>query len=598
MKLQREATYNHIIKVTGKTPSDAELEMACFKNLPQGHGLKGEFCISLSIMRWPFIYVETDGYENYWFTRICRALCTYKRAFLVGSGSAGKTFGCCVVGMNYWGTSPWNSTFLVTSTDKEALDARAWGVCRDLHEKDKFGIGVQVAYEDSIVLEKQAKKRDIRDSVHAIALPKGSEGEKAIGKVQGRKNENIVWLADEWGHMDGFVKKARSNLRMNPFFLFWACSNKPEEGDAMHTDAAPDPKKYPLGWETPGLSDMEMWETAGGGVCLYFDGEKSPNCQRERGKPDLFPRLTKWRDIDEELAEGGADGIGWWTYIKAFPKPGQTFDKLIDSKFLERYSALESPVWSGSGWSVVSGLDAAWTKGGDSCMAYFGRVGVSEAGIKILATEPDAISLNVKVSGKGAFEEQLCVVFLDECQKRDCHVVAIDISGSGGRLANPLKDLAHARGYKLEMISVDSAGKPSEDEYPVGSIKKKGVHLFGNRMSEVWVGFRFAIQEGWVRGLSLTSKAVRELSDRRIDTDVEKRYLLEAKDEFKKRHQGKSPDSAESLVLLAVAARKLGIGENVAKKTVEAQRRREQEPGERQPAYSHSTAPRKTSYGW
>jgi hypothetical protein len=595
MKLMREATYQHIGKTTGKTPSNAELEMACFKNLPHGHALKGEFCISLGLMRWPFLYVEKEGIENYWFTRMCRALCTHRVVYLIGSASSGKSTAMSVVGMNLWGCSPWDTNFIVTSTDKESLDSKIWGSIRDFHEKDKFGIGVRVDYEDAIVLEKQAKKRDIRDAIKAIALPKGSEGEKAIGKVQGRKNVNIIWACDEFDHMDGFVSGARGNLAAAESFLFWAASNKPEEGSPMHNEAAPHPDDYPLGWETPGLSDLESWRTKDGGICLYFDGEKSPNTLAT-GKKDPFPMLTRRDYIQTIRDRNGEDSYEWWKYIKAFPKAGQTHDKLLDSKFLERYRALEEPVWSAPVWTTVSGLDAAWTKGGDSCMAYFGRVGVSDMGIKIAACEKDAISLNVKVSGRGTYEEQLSEVFIDECAKRDCHVVAIDISGSGGRLANAIRDVAQRRGYKLEIIAVDSAGRPSEDEYQVGPIKKKGTELFGNRMSEVWVGFRLAVQEGWIRGLSLTAKAVREMSDRRIDTDVEKRWVLEKKDKFKERNQGRSPDAAESLVLMAIAARKHGLGANLVPKEKPKDHLKAVR-SERTSTYGWQR-PQKSSYNW
>lgn len=596
MEKQRKATFDYF-KSKGKTLNRGELEVACFAALPIGHKLKGEFNISLTQMRWSDLYLEKDGYENYWFTRILRATCMHRRLFLVGAASAGKTFGLSVSGMNFWGTSPRNTTMLATSTDSESLKSKAWGTILDLHERDLMKIGNRINYEDAIVYNHKAKERDVRDAIKAIALPKGSEGEKAIGKVQGRKNTNILWLCDEYSHMDPFVKKARSNLRQGCLsFCFWACANKPEEGDPMHEDAAPDPEKFPMGWETPGLDELEGWETVGGGYCLYFDGLKSPNLQAPAGKKDLFPMLTRRDSIEEERKESGEDGYGWWKYVRAFPRTGQTFNKLIDSKFLERYRALEAAIWAEPSWTVICGLDAAWTKGGDSCMAYFGKVGVSDEGVKVLETEPDAISLNVKVSGRGTFEEQLAVAFLDECQKRNCHVVAIDISGSGGRLANPVRDEAQRRGWKLDMISVDSAGKPTEEEYPVGSIKKKGIHLFDRRVSEIWVGFRLAVQEGWIRGLSLTSKAIRQMSDRRIDSDVEKRYVLEAKDEYKKRHQGKSPDSAEALVLLCVGARQSGLGVDLVKREA-TKKKVEITTRERTSTYAWGQ-PRKAAYNY
>lgn len=599
VELQREATFKHY-KERGATLNDLELELACFRNLPFGHPLKGEFCISLAMMRWDFLYVEKDGIENYWFTRICRTLCKYRRVYLIGSASAGKTFGCSVVGMNFWACSPWSSTFIVTSTDKESLDSKAWGTIRDLHDKDKLKIGVRVDYEDAIVLEKNAKQRDIRDAIKAIALPKGSEGEKAIGKVQGRKNENIAWLADEYAHMDQFVQKARANLMSAMSFNFWACSNKPEEGDPMYQDAAPDPAQYPLAWETPGLSEMDMWPTKGGGVCLYFDGEKSPNTLAE-GAKDPFTMLTRRDYIESVKEEEGEDGYGYWKYIKAFPKAGESHDKIINSKMLKRYGALDEPVWAGSGWITVAGFDPAWTKGGDDAMVDFARVGTSFEGIKIMAHEPDAVKLRASAGSGNTIEEQTAEAFLAECRKRDCHVVAIDISGGGGRVAMAVRDAATAANWRLEIISVDSAGAPDENEmYEMGDVRKNGKEAFDRRVSEVWVSYQLSVKAGLVRGVTLDSRAVRELCDRRSTNDENKKYVVESKKEYKKRNNGKSPDAAESRVLCHYAARKhgLGAGRVTVKKSVQKQIADALKPqSERQSAYGWSGGGRK-AYSW
>lgn len=598
MKRQREAIFNWFQTNKGKTLSDVELELSCFKALPVGKPLKGDFCVSLALMRWDFLYVEKDGVVNSWFLRICRTLCMHKRVYLIGSASAGKTFGCSVVGMNYWGCSPWNTTFLVTSTDKESLDSKAWGTIRDLHDKDKLKIGVRVDYEDAIVLEGKAKQRDIRDAIKAIALPKGSEGEKAIGKVQGRKNENIAWLADEYAHMDPFVQKARSNLSAVPSFLFWACSNKPEEGDPMYTDAAPDPELYPLGWETPGLSDMESWPTKGGGICLYFDGEKSPNTNATKAT-DPFPMLTRRDYIDTIRDEEGEDGYGWWKYVKAFPKTGSAHDKIINSKLLERHGALDDPVWAGDDWITVAGFDPAWTKGGDDAMVDFARVGTDYTGLKIMAHEPDAVKLNAKMSGSGTFEEKVSEAFIRECQKRQCHVVAIDISGGGGRVALEVRNAATRMNWKLEILSVDSAGSPDESEtYEMGDTKKNGKEAFDRRVSELWVSYRLSVQAGLIRGVKTTAKAVRELCERRASNDEKKRYTVEKKSEYKKRNSGKSPDSAESRILCHHAARKHGLGANLAKSSIKKAVADFRKPHEEKPAAYGWSGSQKSSYGW
>lgn len=575
----------------GPSPTPYELELTCFRLLPFGHRLKGEFCLTMSQMQWDWLYIEKNGLRNYWFTRMVKRMCMEKRVFMVGSASAGKTFGACVTGYNLWKSSPWDTTFLITSTDKQSLDDKAWGNTKDLYEKDKWKVGVRVDHEDMIVLEAKAKQRDGRDAIKAIAVPKGAEGEKAIGKIQGRKNQNVIWLADEYAHMDPYVQEARKNLASAPLFVFYACSNKPEEGDPMYNDAMPHPDDYPLGWADPEIPDKVEWKVRGG-ICLYFDGEKSPNTKAPEGVPDPFPMLTR-RDyiagIIEE--EGGTDGSGYWRYVKAFPVIGESHDKVLTPKVLERFGALEEPVWAGSGWETVSGLDAAWTKGGDDCMADFGRLGLDADGKKILAHEKDAVKLNTKVTAKGTVEEQVAEAYITEAKKRDCHVVAIDISGGGGRIAMAIRNAADKAKWRLEIISVDAAGSPSETEfYQVGDKRRSAKELFDRQVSALWYGYRLDVEKGLIKGCHLQSRAIREICDRRVRNDERKRWEVEKKDDAKKRNKGKSPDAGESRVLLRIAARKHGLGAETLMKPVSLPFAQEQQ---RKPAYSQQYQPKR-----
>lgn len=596
MKTMRETVFKKF-KSEGKNISDPLLELACFRNIPFGHPLKGEFNISLAMMRWPWLYVEKDGIENYWFTRIMRMTVKERRLYLIGSASSGKTMTACVSGSNLWAASPWDTMFVVTSTDTESLDVKAWGALRDLCEKDEFKLGHVLDSEDAIVLKQNAKasRRDMRDAIKAIALPKGSEGRKAIGKVQGRKNQNIIWLRDEYDHMDSFVSEAEDNLMSAPSYAFVSCSNKPEEGGPMWNDAMPNPKEFPLGWETPGLSDKTGWRTANGGYCLYFDGEKSPNTTATTDK-DPFERLTT-RSYINAIREKGEDSLGWWMYIKAFPKPGMAHDRLITQQVLERYEATEPATWQGSSWVTVCGLDAAWTKGGDDCVADFGRVGLDFRGIKILAHETDGVVLHGKVGQAGTYEEQLSASFLDECAKRECHAVAIDISGSGGRMANAVRNEATKRSYKLEIIAVDSAGAADETEtYIIGDVRKTGKEAFDRRVSELWYAYRLDVEAGLIRGVSPTCKAVKELCERRVSMDEKKRFEIEKKEDYKERNKGRSPDNAEARVLLRYAAHKHGLGASVvqrAKNTLESFRSSQ----EKAPA-AYSWTSGKARYGY
>lgn len=554
--------------------NDYELEVACLSSIPFGHWLKGEFCLSVMQMKWPgVLYLEKDGVENYWFKRGIRTCCKHRKVYLCGSASSGKSFLAGAFLETIWGCSPWNTSVFVSSTDKEALSARIWGTIRELFDKNKFRIGTRLDYRDMIVLrESKNKEDDYRDSIKALAIPKGSEGEKAIAAIQGRKNQHVLWFADEFSHMDGAaIQEGRRNLMSNPFCWFGAASNKPNEGDAMYLEAAPDPRKYPQGWDTPGLDQLESWPTANGGICLYFDGEKSPNLQVQGPPP--FPRITTREYIESIIAEeNGTDGPSYWRWIRAFPKKGDIQDKVLTSEVLVAYGATEEIVWRGDGWTTLAGLDLGFREDGDPSVADFGRLGRNHEGRMILAHEAETVTLVTKMSDAGPHEEKIAARFLEECgahlpgqvakSNRDCHSVALDISGDGGITALAIRTKADALGWPMEIIPVSFSGTASDDIYDIAGQKRKGREVFDRRVSELWYSYRLIVQDRAIRGIVLTSKAATQLCQRKVIQDEKRRWVVEKKADMKKRIK-RSCDDGDARVLLGYNARKKGLSKAV-----------------------------------
>lgn len=550
---------------------DRELEVGCLRSLPFGHHLKGEFCLSLMQLQWPgLLYLEKDGVKNDWFTRGIRTMARHKKNYLIGSASAGKSFMAGAFGYTMWKASPFNSSVLLSSTDKDALDAKIWGTVKDLFERDRFRVGVRLDYRDCIVLKEDAnnKEKDYRDSIKALAIPKGSEGEKAIGTIQGRKNEYVYWISDEYSHMDGeAIKEGRRNLIFNPFFWFGACSNKPNEGDPMYLEAVPDPSKYPQGWDTPGLDQLESWPTANGGICIYFDGEKSPNLKVDGPPP--FPKLTTRESINAIIAEegGSTDGPSYWRWVRAFPKRGDIQDKVLTSELLVSYGATEDVIWRGDGWTTLAGLDLGFRKDGDPSVADFGRLGFNHEGRTILSHERDTVQLVPKMSDPGPHEEKIARRFLEECMTRKCHSVALDISGDGGITALAIRKVATELEWEMEIIPVSFSNSASEDIYDIAGQKKMGREVFDRRVSELWYSYRLIVQDRAIRGMVLTSKACTQLCQRKVIQDEKRRWVVEKKEDMKKRIK-RSCDDGDARILLGYNARKKGLSKAVTKVAV------------------------------
>lgn len=545
----------------GQAPaSDYDLDRMCLSKIPFGHSLRFHFMVSCMKYQWPdYLVFEADGKENYWLMRIAREFCRTKMLSLLGCASSQKTSVASACAYTIWKASPHNTTVILSTTDDKANDARGWGTVSGLYDQDRFKVGKKLPYKKAIVLEEDSRKeeRDYRDAILGVPIPRGQEGAKAIGSISGRHNVNVYWICDELPHMELAVLDGRVNMVANRHFQWVGIGNRPNEGDPLYIDAEPSGEKYPNGWESVNPDTDWKWTTRTG-VCLYFDGLKSPNLQFDTPRGS-FPGMINREMIDGmRIASFGEDSPNWWRQVRGFPNQGDVHDRVMTSKVLESFGATDKVVWQGTHWTAVSGLDLGLKEDGDPCVADFGRVGVEASGQTVLAHETETVQLVHSVSSKLPFEQQISKRFVDECEKRQCHMVALDISGGGGIMALAIKSEAAARSYPLEILSVDFGGSPSEEEYDVGGERKPAKELFDRKVSELWYSYRLAVQNRVIRGVSLFSRATKQLCERKVIMDERKRWSVEKKSDMKKRIR-RSPDDGDSRVLLHFCARHAGL---------------------------------------
>jgi phage terminase large subunit len=106
--------------------------------------------------------------------------------------------------------------------------------------------------------------------------------------------------------------------------------------------------------------------------------------------------------------------------------------------------------------------------------------------------------------------------------------IKVDETGVGGGVV----DILLGRGYR-EVIGINFGSKPQD------------VDKFGDLPSEMWC--TFPIEEV---GLMNDDKLFHELTDRRYSYDHKARRCVESKDAYKSRNGGKSPDRADSVLML------------------------------------------------
>lgn len=556
-----------------RDPSTYEILMRSFAWLPYGHPLKYEFLLLLWQHQWEGdLQLENAGTLNHWAIRMARAFCHWKRLNLCGCGSSGKTALCAAYCYTAWKTQPFNSSVFLSTTSAEAGESRTWGAVKDWHQKDRIRVGKRIESLHLITLDEElrddegVKNRDLRDVIKCVNIKSGQEGKNVVASIVGRKNDNVIWHIDEFNFMDIGVLNARVNLNTNPFNQVIGSMNAPEEGDPGYIDAEPFGPQFPDGWRSVDKENKFGWTTRAG-YCLYFNGEDSPNYRAKSGIP--FPKLMNEqfrRDIEKDA--GGEDAPYYWKQFYGFPPGVDISDKAFTMKLLAVNHAFEAPEWASENGKIFAGLDLGFKKDGDPSVIQFGRLGKSAQNRTILALEGDAIKLVPSQKSDSPYEEQIAKLVISYCANRDCHDLALDVTGDGGILLQHIEREARAQGYRLNVLPVSFSGT-AEDRIIIPGERRTAREMFDRMVTQIWISFRVSVLNDVIRGMRDRAPATNQLCSRRMGTDEKKRQTIEPKKEMKKRLK-RSPDEGDALCLLHFIALRNGLsGAEVKKKAEE-----------------------------
>ncbi len=551
-------------EIYGRELNPYESALKAFGDLPFRHPLKHEFLLLTQCHQWPDEFqLERDGIVNDWAVRMAKGFCWAKRLSLMGSGSSGKTATAAAYVYTLWKANAFSCSVFLSTTSGEAAQARTWGQVKDWHAKDRYTIGKRIESLHLITLDEETrdeegqKIRDYRDSIKVVLIKPGNEGRNVMASIVGRKNDYVVWVADELNFMDVGILDARVNLNTNPFHQFVGLFNAPDEGSPAYIDGEPVGDKFPDGWRSVDKDRDQHWPTKSG-LCIYFNGQYSPNYKAAPGKPFPFPKLMNESFRLEILHDaGGEDQAMYWKQFYGFPPSVDVSDKVMSHKLLLSNGAFTLPLWNDTKQIVLAGLDLGFKLGGDPSVISFGKVGKNTDQRTILAAMGDGIALLPKAGDKAPYEVQIARRVIEECRLRNCHDLALDVTGDGGILLQHIEREAREQGYSLNVLAVSFSGS-ADDTIVIPGEKRTARETFSNKVSQLWSSFRLCVLNKVITGMAERGKAVSQLCSRKAGTDDKKRMTVEKKSEMKKRLRC-SPDYGDSAVLLAHLALKHGL---------------------------------------
>lgn len=506
-----------------------------FSGYSRGQHIK--HCIA---MLWP----EVMKSWNDWNELALWAWTNYEEIGVTGCAAAGKTFTFTLLSLLEFLSCPMATRVALTSTTVPSLRGRVWSEMMKFTRPvyDLFGLNI-VDSQTKI----QFQKGDDRSAVIALAVDSGAV-EQAVGKLQGVHLPRMVIMVDEAAQTNPAVFSARANLQVGTdLYRFVAIANASSMFDPHGLFCEPR-----MGWGSISDGD-EHWETKTG-ICVRFDGLKSPNIKAGR---TIYPYLFGQDNVDTIRKNFGEGSLEWNSYCRGMWSSSGVRNTILDAPTINDGQAREKVIWAGGGVKTIAALDPAFTTDGDDCVLRLAKVGKDTEGkLTLLLTETEKLVLKEDPNYPLFYQvaDQAIKVLNQHGVKPEDF--ALDATGGGAGIA----DIISQR-WKPGFLRVSFGGSATDGPISIED-SRPAKQVYANRVSQLWGQIRSVVQAGRLRGLD--DQTARELCAR-IYTLKNEKTLLESKKDLKKRTKGNSPDRADALALLVeIFVSQNGLGDALA----------------------------------
>lgn len=510
---------------------DLELELYAFRNKLQpadgGLGTYAHFR-NAAKMLWPKLN------WNPWLEDQIESLCDHDYVGWSGCGASGKTFGATLFATVWWVANPMKTAVVLTSTTAKMIRKRMWANLQDLVRKTRGFPGNMVDSKMSL----QAIKGDDRHSISAVAVAEGNTS-KAVANIQGIHADRVMVIIDEATDTPEAAFEACTNLSKGcREFKMLVIGNPASKFDPHGKFCTPS-----KGWRSVTIEDTR-WITDRG-VCVRFDGMKSPNVAEGKTK---YHYLITHEQVLAAMRHEGEQSPTFWKFTRGFWAPDGMVKTVLSESLIDTHDPRRKIIFESESRNVAA-LDPGF--GGDRCILRFGKVGKSVGG-KLCILFTDIIHISPNATLTEPVHYQIANRVKNECISRKVQPFdfALDSSGEGGGLADIL-----TREWGL-VHRVEFGGSASvlpvsdEDNRPCNE-------AYDRKVTELWFSMRRWVIEERIGGMDI--ETLQEFCARMFD-DSKRRISVEPKTMMKQR-SGKSPDLADAAVVMLDLARKTGMME-------------------------------------
>lgn len=478
---------------------------------------------------------------NPWSEWTARRKCERRIVAATGCATASKTFTFGLWGYLFWLANPDATSVVLTSTTSKMVRKRIWPVIQDIHARNPFRTGNMVDSKTTL----QNTRGDDKNGIFCIAIRDGPL-ERALGNIKGVHNQHMFVMIDEATDTPEAIFEAINNLQKGcDDFNLGVLGNATSKLDPHGRVCAPKD-----GWPSIGIDDDE-WEIAGvskwgieDGICLHYDGEKSPNVLADEDKwPFIFTR----KDLKRANSFPDArETISYWKETRGFWAPEGICRTVFSEALIQKYDGRGKHIFRSSKTKIAS-CDFAF--GGDRCVYQSGDLGDLDDGrsaiqldapvtIPLLATSPEPVHYQIA----------RWIIRRNSELKVAPKSFGGDATGEG---AGVMAIISQEWGSQIHWV--EFGGSPSD--IPASSEDQRPSNeVYDRKVTELWYSCREWLAAGQIKGFG--NEAIIQFCSREYSI-AKRKIILDKKDDCRKKI-GRSPDEADAVVILVEVAKRLG----------------------------------------
>jgi hypothetical protein len=492
---------------------------------------------------------------------IWNALMTKAKMLVMGAGSMGKSYTAIVWALLSWVRDPAYTSIKLVSTTAGHAKANTWSNLVRFHRESKIPLpGVAQATFIGLTTE------DKHAAITIVAIPQGEDGK---GRLQGFHPlprpvphpkfgplSRVILIIDEAEDAPGGLWQGVGNMLGNEdaagSVTVYAATNPKRRESAFGQRAEPED-----GWDSLDIERSESWISGQGWFVLRLDGAK---CENVIEKREVYNGLLTYRGFQNHVREG-TNSANYYTFARGwYPVVGAAYNIVPpyvtqDLRGVYTFSRVIAN---------IATLDPAFAEEGDEAVLTAGKYGIA-IGFQPFNGEYQDFRDNpryaIQAEQQFSIEKGKTQVMAKNIVKilRGLRVTpewfAMDKTGNARGLYDLLSDSeVYGDILGIEWGEAATDKKILEEDNDTAEERYEGI------VTEMWFAFSAYAEYGFIKLAPVIPivPLLTQLVGRQYKRAGKTLQRAESKKDYKQRNSTKSPDHADSLIMMPHLVRMRG----------------------------------------